>query len=224
MRTRFGRLAIAAIVLGFAAQGFAASLILNGSFETAANGYSAPASGSAQDLSPSSNPNAIANWTVIANDVAWLYTGDYGGTSEDGTYFIDLTGLNDQTPQGTIQQTVTLTPGTPYALSFYVGSDYGNSLYGGNKEIGVSVNGGTQQTFTTTFNSNTTGNIWQQFTYDFTPTVASNAITFEGLNAGTGYQYLGLDNITLVPEPTLLCFLSIAALMVVRRRRCARSY
>jgi Protein of unknown function (DUF642) len=177
--------------------------LLNGSFESASSGNTAPAANNDVTLTPTSNPGAIANWTVTANQVLWIGSGAFGGiTPEDGIDLIDLTGTADTTPNGTLAQTVTLTPGNSYSLSFFLGSDFDSGAFGGDKEVGITVTGSAQQTFSTDYITRT-GNQWQGFTYNFVPTVASTTISIEGLNTGSGSEYLGVDNVSLssVPEP-----------------------
>lgn len=192
----------AAVILSAAiSPAMAGSAIENGGFENATPPSPLPLP--SENISSASDSGTIANWWVINNNVLWLANGADGGlTAQSGNYFIDLTGMNHASPQGTIDQTVTLTPGATYQLSFYVGSDFDNSNFGGNKQVGVVINASLVGIFTTDFAA-TSGNQWQEFTTDFTPKFNTDTVVFEGISAGSGTDYLGLDNVSFqaIPEP-----------------------
>jgi hypothetical protein len=71
-------------------------------------------------------------------------------------------------------------------------------------------------------NSNSTSNDvnWKLFTFDFTPTVASNTIGFSNATP-VGDNYDGLDNVSLdlAPEPSSVGLLTITSLAALPRRR-----
>jgi hypothetical protein len=153
-----------------------------------------------------------------------------------GTYALDITGAGNQGTFVGINQTVSLTPGTNYGLTFWVGNVTGDgtpgsnsAVYAGVSTIALLVDGTQVGLFT---NSNVTvGNVnWEEFTYDFTAAFSSELIEFQ--NATTADNYAGLDDVSIatvtaaVPEPSIwammiLGFAGIGA-MTYRRRNALR--
>jgi hypothetical protein len=153
-----------------------------------------------------------------------------------GTYALDITGAGNQGTFVGIHQSVALTQGTNYELTFWVGNVTGDgtpgsnsAVYTGSSTIALLINGNQVGLFT---NSNVTvGNVnWEEFTDDFTATSSSANIEFQ--NATIGDNYAGLDDVsiatvtTAVPEPStwammILGFVGLGG-MTYRRRKSAK--
>lgn len=150
-----------------------------------------------------------------------------------GTYALDITGAGNQGTFVGINQTVSLIPGTNYALNFWVGNVTGDGTPGSNSPFytGVStiallIDGNQVGLYT---NSNVTvGNVnWEQFTYDFTAAFSSELIEFQ--NATTADNYAGLDDVSIatvvagVPESSSWAMMILGfcglGVMTCRRRR-----
>jgi PEP-CTERM motif len=205
-----------------------ANLLVNGSFETPAAGFSQPPA--AGTLMSRGNPSAgaVAGWTLVNNtdlvrNVFWLGNGNiYGVSSQDGADFLDLTGTSDQFPYAGIEQMVSgLVVGAAYQLTFYVGVDSANPAFAGPVGVTASVDGGaTTTTFTT---SNPDGAAWTRETLDFVASQATAFIDFLGASAAGG-QYIGLDDVDLeavgtvslppttgtIPEPATVALFALA--------------
>lgn len=188
---------------------------------------------------PVVTPGAFAQYgTGSVGITDWLVTGACGANCvlqiddsyaegslvfnpNSGQQHLDLTGAVN-TVVGGVSQTVALTVGTPYTLSFYLGNaDNTVSTYLLFSSLEVFINGATQGVFTSTA---TTVNAisWELFSFNFTPTVASNTILFQ--NRTTGDNFTGLDDVSLVaavPEPGSFALLGLGLLGLgfMRRRR-----
>ena len=135
--------------------------------------------------------------------------------------WLDLTGDGSNTTEG-VSQVVSTTPGTPYALSFYIGNTTGGGIFGTTSTVDVSVNG--SQTAFTNSQVNTTGLTWQQFTDSFVATGTSTTLLFQNGDPGNDNSN-GLDNIVLtagvahVPEPATLSLFCLGLAGIFMRRR-----
>jgi hypothetical protein len=172
------------------------NLIVNGSFEKAAKGFSAP-TGNGEQLANGST--AIAGWTVfggLAGDgVAWLPNGDtYGVSTPYGSDFLDLTGYHDGQPYFGVEQTIKTVVGAKYDLTFHLGVDNNSSIYDG--PIGVTATAGATSHNFTSYDPKKPGNVWRAFSLTFTATATSTVISIQGL---AGDQYIGLDNVAVQP-------------------------
>jgi hypothetical protein len=133
--------------------------------------------------------------------------------AEDGTQWLDLTGLNTNSAEG-VQQVVTTTPGTQYTLSFWVGNIFDpGGIFGTTSTVKVLVGGiGGTLIDTATNSSTTTGTqTWEQFTTTFTATSSSTTLDFINADPGSDNSN-GLDNVVLnasaaTPEPSTLVLL-----------------
>ena len=110
-----------------------------------------------------------------------------------------------------------------YEVSFDLGTDpnYNTQL----PSIQVSVTGTSPVTFTATTISMI--NHWQAFNFDFTATGTSTVIAFLG-EGPDNQKYIGLDNVSVVPEPTtmvagalLLLPFGASTLRILRKNRTA---
>ena len=118
----------------------AASLILNGSFETplvpVGNFTSFPVGGA-----------TLTNWSVTGpsgTEVA-IVSGSFsqGGVTfeaQDGNQWLDLTGNGSNSTEG-VAQTVSTIPGHQYQLSFWVGNTTGGGIFGTTSTVDVLLNG-----------------------------------------------------------------------------------
>jgi hypothetical protein len=204
--------------------------ITNGSFEDVAvpvGGFTAYPAGS----------TALTGWTIVGG------TSDDGPAvvsttfvqegitfvAEDGSQWLDLTGVNENSTEG-VEQTVATTMGTSYTLSFWVGNvddTNTNGLFGKTSTVDVYIDGTLLGSFE---NSSTTPNtmIWEQFTPTFTATGSSATIEF--INEDPSNDNVnGLDNVALTPnasatpEPTTMILygtglLGIMGLALSRKR------
>ena len=176
------------------------NLLVNGSFELGGftNQY-----GPDDIMNLYSGMTNLSGWTVTCsgtNDLSWEGpTNDYSASASDGSYYLDLTGLEDNTPSNRVSQTVATTSGASYHLSFDLGSD---SFYDGYYSSGtfvvpsvtVSLNGA--DVFTASNNFPNQRNDWQTWGFDFTATAPQTTIAFAGSAAGK-LAYIGLDNASL---------------------------
>jgi hypothetical protein len=203
--------------------------ITNGSFETP----TVPAGSYTDYLSGSTG---ITGWTVVGSggDVA-VVSGSFaeGGVAfpaEDGSQWLDLTGVTANSTEG-VEQTVATTAGTSYTLSFWVGNvDNPGASFGTTSAVNVYLSGVGGTLLGTFTNSSTTSNtlVWQQFTPTFTATGSSTTIDFINEDPSTDNSN-GLDNVVLTanasvtPEPTTVILygtglLSIMGLALRRKR------
>jgi hypothetical protein len=197
-----------------------ANLVLNGDFENSTplqSGVQVMGTGDIADLT---------NWKVIgtvcgANCVLILNTtyseGSNVGTllfqAQSGNQSLDLTG-GGNTSDGGIEQAISTAIGTTYQLTFYVGNmDNRASFYAQSSSVEVKLNGASQGLFTNNLNTNGQVN-WALETLNFTATSTTTTIDF--INATTGDNYAGLDNVAVnavssVPEPSTLAFSMLVA-------------
>ena len=212
MSPRIGWVALSLVIL-LSKISLAANLLTNGSFEIPV--VDTPT----QEFA---NGGDIGGWTAVTQSE--LLTDAYNENSgtlhfdaQDGNQSLDLTGPGNQ-GSGGVTQTVTLTPGQLYTLTFYVGNqDNSLSNYAANSTLDLQINDVDQGLFT---NSDSTTNEvnWKKMTFQFTPSVASNKIGFFLANGND--NYLGLDNVSLnLPEPTVTALLCAGLAALASRRR-----
>lgn len=214
-----------------------ANLLMNGSFE---NGSFNP-NRDAGTMQLFDGSTAITGWVVmgggggIAGDIAWENSANpWLFRASEGDKFLDLTGyINDpNTPHGGIalSQTVNVTIGTSYWLSFDVGSSRTYSD-GVNPQVTVTVNG-TPTTYVFTGDVSLPDgpgpaqNHWQRAGFGFVASENQAVISF--LATTPGYdRVIQLDNVNLsaVPEPAtmfagvlLLLPFGASAIRILRRR------
>lgn len=170
----------------------AANLIQNGSFESG----SYTLDGNRIDsLQPGST--TITGWTVIGGElVVGRNDNPFVGAAEDGMYQLDLTGYHDTIPYAGITQTVTTVAGRRYAMKFYVGADNLKPIYRAPVSVTASA-GSVSGDFTN--DSTAAQQVWEPFALHFTAAGASTVVSLTGKSTAGG-QYIGLDNVSLVPE------------------------
>jgi hypothetical protein len=193
-----------------------AAPILNGSFEQGAFADTgAPNDGT---MSLPAGSTTIDNWTVTTDTIAWIVSPNiWGLAAQDGNLFLDLTNLEAGAPFGGVTQTIATTPGDNYILSFYLGSY--TARWGGPPSI-LATAGTASQTCTNP--TPTTQSTWTLCTVPFTAVSSMTAITLAGT---TGFNYIGLDNVSVtpaaapVPEPSSILLLGAAAAGLLARAR-----
>lgn len=219
---RLGRFFVAAPCIVLFAASANASLITNGSFE---NGSFVNQGN--QTMVLNSGSTTMTGWTVSADQLAWINVGNpFFLTAQDGNLFLDLTAYPAGPPFGGVTQNIATIAGQQYVLSFQLGSY--TARWGGPP---VSINasaGGTSQTFTV--NAPSSASTWTPFSMLFTASSASTAVTLTG---AAGFEYIGLDNVSVeqasgeapVPEPgtSALCFGALTLLALRSSTRRARS-
>ncbi len=203
-----------------------ANLLVNGSFEQGAfvnQGF--------QTMSLAPGSAVITGWTVITDTTAWINAGNpFGLSASDGTRFLDLTNFSAGAPFAGMAQSFATVAGATYTLAF----DLGGSNGWGRPGALVASAAGTSATFTTGPASVATpNNDWYAETMSF---VASGATTTLTLQGSVGFNYIGLDNVSVVqsagpgavpaiPEPgtwaLMLAGLAVVA-GVARRRKAVR--
>jgi len=192
-----GLAASAIVVNGNFSQVLAADLIINGSFENTSDTFTDNGQGG-QSLPV--NSTVIPGWTTTNAELAWLVNGNaYGLSTPFGSYFLDLTGYHDASPYGGVTQTINTTIGQSYTLSLSVGVDNSNGLYEGPVSVQATA-GSISQSFTN--NLSAAGNQWEDFSLNFTASSTSTPITILGISTQGG-QYIGLDNVSVVPTSSV---------------------
>lgn len=198
-----------------------ANLLTNGSFElgTFVN------DGNATMVLPVGS-TTITGWTVVNDQLAWIDTGNpWGLSAQEGNRFLDFTAYPTGAPFGGVAQDIATVVGQQYKLTFYLGS-YTQRWGGPPVSILANANG-TTQTFTVSTTS--TASTWTPFSLLFTATSTTATIALTGT---AGFQYIGLDNVSVdptgpigeVPElPTLTTIGAGTALLVIGRIRKRRS-
>lgn len=212
------------------AQGQAANLLTNGSFE-------------APDVVVSAflNPGSIfiPGWTVAAETGSAPGTqvqisdnvefGPLGVVASDGVQYLDLTGYIGR-GGGVVSDGFATAAGTSYRVSFDIGSFWvaGYGSYG-DVTVDLFVNNGFVQSFTNAQSLAAAGTDWDSVSWDFVGTGAPMTIgLFSSLLPGSSSLGVGLDNVSVdligssVPEPAswamMLGGLGLAG-AVLRRRR-----
>ncbi len=210
----------AAATIGMLSTGAQASnLVTNGSFEDATNFVD-----NGQDtMQVALASTLMTGWTVIGgHDTAWIGpTNPFSLSASDGRYFQDLTSYYTGGPFSGVSQSIATQAGHHYLLTFDLGS---STIWGLPSAIQASA-GASSQTFTSTLS---TTNGWEGESLAFT---ASGASTNLSLLGTSGFNYIGLDNVSVVdvggvPEPAtwtmmLIGFGGLGAALRSRRKSAA---
>jgi hypothetical protein len=198
----------------------AANLVVDGGFENPITGPGGVNSGYTDFASGSAIGTA---WKVVGSELGrvaiYPNTETLNGTVSynvvEGSQALDLTGDMDNGAFIGVEQIIATTPGSAYALSFYVGSTLGQPAI-----VDTYLNGA--DVFNATNSSQTIGATnWQQFDYTFT---ASGYSTILDLYNGSpaGVKTVGLDNVAVAqttPEPASLGVAGISLIALVARLR-----
>jgi Protein of unknown function (DUF642)/PEP-CTERM motif len=187
-----------------------AATILNGSFET-----TTPAVGTGACGIFTSGSTGINGWTVVGpagTDVGVCNTSfvqaGISFLAQDGSNWLDLTGLNSNNAEG-VQQAVATIIGDSYTLSFWVGNvDSPSTGFGVTSTVNVLANGTSLGMFTNNCTTCSTTQQWMQFSDTFTATTALTTLAFSNGDPANDNTN-GLDNLVLtdngpagVPEPS----------------------
>ena len=198
----------------------AVELISNGGFEI---GNFTPQGFPTYDTITSGGPQDLSSWTV-GNSLVWGWnTTDIN--VYDGQGFVDLTGVGDTAPHGTLSQTLPTLVGQKYAFSVYT------TLY---DTVGINVSANGAPIILSgpygTWDGTPTGAIWRQVTGAFIADGTSSTIVIAGQ---PGFSFMiGLDDVSVtgpalaaVPELSswALMFLGFAGLGVVGYHRAKRA-
>ncbi len=164
---------------------------------------------------------AITGWTISSDQLAWIDSGNpWGLSAQDGTRFLDLTAYPAGAPFGGISQTIATVAGEQYELSFYLGS-YTSRWGGPPVEITASAGGASQSFAVTTISTSST---WTPFTMQFTAFAPTTTVSLTGT---AGFQYIGLDNVSVeglggdpsgVPEPGTYAVMTVGLLAAIAIR------
>ena len=182
----------------------AASILVNGSFEI---GPAIPTN----DIELLGGSTAITGWTVTGTAIDYL--GPPWDVS-DGQRAVDLDGFFRT---GGIQQTFSTTTGREYFVSFDLsGNPQGLPT---TKSMRVAVDGNFLD-LTHDSSAQTLDNlIWQSIGFSFIASGPSATISFLSLSPGGNAYGALIDNVSVVPEPTILLLLGTGLAAVVYRRR-----
>jgi hypothetical protein len=146
--------------------------------------------------------------------------------AENGSNWVDLTGLNSNNDTEGLQQTIATIVGDSYTLSFFVGNVNSPSTgFGVTSTVDVFANGTSLGAFTNNCTTCTTTLSWTQFSRTFAATSTSTTLTF--LNGDPANDNSnGLDNVSLVdngpaavPEPCSIVLVGAGLLGLAGWRR-----
>jgi uncharacterized protein DUF642 len=205
-------LAVAAFSVAFPASTHAANLVSNGSFENA-GGTFVDEGGGVMNTPLTPGSALIPGWTVTNAQLGWISNSNsYGVATPYGSYSIDLTGNHDDSSYAGVTQTITTVPSVRYRLTLALGADQSHPANGGTKSVSVTA-GSSGTSFT--FVPSGAGPQWGSFSFDFTATSTSTPITIVGTSAGSGVQYLGVDNVSVDIAPLPVPVLGVPGLFVL---------
>lgn len=198
---------VSLISMALAARANATDILINGGFENPDDTF--VNQGGGYDNLPVGSTD-ITGWTVTGNIISWAQVPNADNIgSDEGSYFLDLTGPGPGNPAvpGGITQTINTAVGTTYSVSIAL-------LTIDSTPSSAEVDAGTtSQTFTTTDE-----NTWDTFSFDFTATSEQTPISITEVSAD---NLLGVDaaSVDVVPEPSALGALALAATASLRLRR-----
>lgn len=191
-------LAVAAVSIAYSSPASAANLLVNGSFENT-GGTFADEGGGVMNSTLTPGSGLVPGWTVTNAQLGWVSNANtFGISTPYGAYSLDLTGSHDDSSYAGVTQTIVTTPGVKYRLTLSLGADQSHPVNGGTKSVQVTT-GASSTSFT--FVPSGTGSQWGSFSFDFTASSTSTPIAIVGASAGSGSQYLGLDNASVDVAP-----------------------
>lgn len=178
--------ATVALSLSVVGGAYAASLSMNGSFETGADpGVFTPLA--------SVDTTSIDNWTVTSGNVD--YIGSYWASS-DGSRSLDMTGSDGSA--GAVSQALTTVAGHTYKVTFDLAGNPAGAPAVKTLEVDA---GGTPQAYTFDTTGKTLTDMgWTEESFTFTATSASTTLTFTSMDAG--FFGPALDNVKVTDTLT----------------------
>lgn len=143
----------------------------------------------------------------------WTQSGNTGTTSvssdpiyvASGTYGVEFGAVGSL---GYITQSIPTTPGGSYTLDFDLRNDGGTP-----SQAQVTIDGALQM-----FLLNPAAFGWTHFSLDFTGALSA-AVTDIEFGFQQNPAWFGLDNVSVVPEPTSLALIGVTAGLLAARRR-----
>ena len=219
------------------------NLIVNGSFELVGSAPGSPASTFTTDYAAVA-ANTLYGWTsaITAEPGAGNYLSTVNSTANwipnpfAGSYSMQLdssTTSNSYAGGNSLSQTISLTSGLQYQLTFYMSAEAARGV-ATSSTLNVILNGGGFSNFTTAFTANAPGTDtkattadWVLQTLNFTPTVSGAVtLTFQDIYVvNSTSSNASLDNIDLavVPEIPNGVAVGVFCLAVVLVRKSGRS-
>ena len=167
----------------------AAEIVANGSFESQTGTF---VDGGDSYMALSNGSTFITGWTVSSSSGDIVLgkgpTGD-GYNAANGTYFVDLSGFGDSSPDGALSQTLSTVGGKTYTFSM--------DLYSGNTGTVSAIVGGVTLVLTagTSFTVGTT--TWTPETATFMGNPLDNTPLLTIMDKSPGSQIDFVDNISI---------------------------
>lgn len=195
----------------FVTNSYGASLVTNGSFENTAGTFVNTA---ANYMALSASSTAIPGWTVApgtVSDIVWGVNPTDGFTASNGAAFVDLSGFGSNSPNGSVQQSLSTVPGLQYTFSY----DFSGVL--SNVSIGT-----LPLTLTLGPGFNVAGTQWTNAHATFIAPAGSQLLSI--LNGAPGEQIVFIDNVSVelvtpLPAALPLFVTGLAGLGWLARRR-----
>ena len=223
---RLRKITRAAVLLTLVTAGAAnANLISNGSFESAAAGFSGGPG--RQYYVAGINGTSISDWTLEGTGDVYLHlTPDIGNVlgqqfnfSQLGNQYLDLSGGSGGGTSGnhaTIFQDFITTPSDNYELSFFVGAAYSPL-----PSINVQLAGASSildQTVSAT--APATNIVWTRMSFQFVADSATTRLSFRDIS-GVDDNYSFVDNVSVsaIPEPATALLVGLGLVGMAAGRR-----